>query len=669
MTRASGRATAVGLSLLVGAGLLSGCTSAPHRTTVVQREPFPVSDFRLLAFDSCDTALTTLREAGKASVGPYGLPGQYYGPIFAAREGDMMRSDMAMADAGKAVPAPQAGAADAPAYSGTNNHEAGVDEPDMVKTDGRRVITISGGVLRVIDVASRRLVGKLALTGIDDDYMRYGWAPTNMLFAGDRVLLLFQDPYWAMPKIIDGEPQKVAAFGPTTRVVLVDIAGPPRVVNSYRMDGSMLDAREVGGTARVVVRSSPRLVFPPWREDSTDAKRTTANRRVIDKSTLDDWLPRFEVSTNGHWTEGRVPCDAVARPETFTGANMLSVLTFDLRADALGDGDPLTLVADGDTIYGTGTSLYVASDQSWRMMVPLMVRPDGTTTQTTPPEPTTEIYRFDTSGPGRPLFAAAGSVPGYLINQYAMSEWDGRLRVATTTGGPWRGMTDNKTQSGVYVLEPVGRDLTTVGHVGGLGKGERIYAVRFVGTVGYVVTFRQTDPLYTLDLSEPARPTVRGALKINGYSAYLHPANEGRVIGVGRDANDQGRVGGVQVSLFNVSNLDDPTRVARYTVDNGYSEAEFDPHAFLYWPSDGLLVVPLQTYADNGGNWQAGALVLRVAGDGLDKVGILHQPRGNNGSVISRSLVIDQTLWTISDDGVMVSDSRTLAQIAYLKNR
>src|ERR1041384_5321113 len=100
MTGASRRAASVGLSLIVGAGLLSGCTSAPQRTTVVQREVFPVADFRLLAFDSCDTALTTLKQAGKASVGPYGLPGLYYGPVFAAREGDM-----AMADGkGMAVP-------------------------------------------------------------------------------------------------------------------------------------------------------------------------------------------------------------------------------------------------------------------------------------------------------------------------------------------------------------------------------------------------------------------------------------------------------------------------------------------------------------------------------------------------------------------------------------
>jgi uncharacterized secreted protein with C-terminal beta-propeller domain len=224
----------------------------------------------------------------------------------------------------------------------------------------------------------------------------------------------------------------------------------------------------------------------------------------------------------------------------------------------------------------------------------------------------------------------------------------------------------------VYVLAPVDRDLREVGHVGGLGKGEQIYAVRFVGPVGYVVTFRQTDPLYTLDLSSPAKPTVRGALKINGYSSYLHPASGSRVIGVGRDADNQGRTTGLQISLFDVGDLDDPSRVAAYTLDNGYSEAEYDPHAFLYWPTDETLVVPLQTYGTDG-VFATGVLVLRLVGNHLDEVGQLKHPdQGpdySGRSAIRRSLVIDQTLWTVSDGGVMVNDLRTLHRVAWIENR
>src|SRR5262249_61306145 len=124
-----------------------------------------------------------------------------------------------------------------------------------------------------------------------------------------------------------------------------------------------------------------------------------------------------------------------------------------------------------------------------------------------------------------------------MINQYSMSEWEGKLRVATRLGQAWNQTA--KAESTVYVLDG---SLREVGHVGGMGKGERIYGVRFVGPTGYVVTFRQTDPLYVVDLRDPATPRVTGELKINGYSAYLHPAGNGRLIGVGRSADDKGGV-------------------------------------------------------------------------------------------------------------------------------
>src|SRR5262249_36601897 len=151
---------------------------------------------------------------------------------------------------------------------------------------------------------------------------------------------------------------------------------------------------------------------------------------------------------------------------------------------------------------------------------------------------------------------------------------------------PWGGT--GTAQSSVYVLHQQGGTLGQMGHVDGLGTGERIYAVRFVGPVGYVVTFRQTDPLYTVDLRDPAHPKVIGELKINGYSAYLHPVGDNRLIGIGQEADANGRVQGTQLSLFDVSDPAQPKRLAQYHVQFGHSEAEFDPHAFLYWPADKL---------------------------------------------------------------------------------
>src|SRR5690606_29531157 len=133
-----------------------------------------------------------------------------------------------------------------------------------------------------------------------------------------------------------------------------------------------------------------------------------------------------------------------------------------------------------------------------------------------------------------PRYVAAGTVPGWLLNQYALSEYDGHLRVATTVATDPSNPTG--TESGVYVLRQSGDDLVTVGSVGGLRRTEQIYAVRFLGPTGYVVTFRQTDPLYTIDLRDPTAPQLVGELRITGYSSYLHPVADDRLLGVGQEA-------------------------------------------------------------------------------------------------------------------------------------
>jgi uncharacterized secreted protein with C-terminal beta-propeller domain len=218
----------------------------------------------------------------------------------------------------------------------------------------------------------------------------------------------------------------------------------------------------------------------------------------------------------------------------------------------------------------------------------------------------------------------------------------------------------------VHVLAQRGDRLVTVSALNGLGTGERIFAVRFIGPTGYVVTFRRTDPLYVLDLRDPAHPRATGQLKINGYSAYLHPAGNGQLIGVGQDATSAGQTTGTQVSLFDVRDPANPRRLSAYKVDSGTSEVEFDPHAFLYWPNSGLTVLPVSRagnvvqQAPPGG----GALVLSVRADEVRRMGMVTQPVTTSRLVpqatIRRALVIGGTLWTMSDAGLQASDAATL---------
>jgi hypothetical protein len=583
----------------------------------------------------------------------------------------------------------------APAYSGTNDYTAGVDEPDLVKTDGRRIVTISGSTLEVIDAASRQVTGTLNLSSSG---LQYGGL--NLLLSGDHALVISTSASAGGP-----ETPTVPQYGP--KFVLVDLAGQPRVLASYTISGNLVDARLTGSIVRVVTDSAPTIVFPNVPSSTSDAERVATYRVTTGQAGLDAWLPRYQSTGGGSTISGSVPCTAVSRPAKFSGANLLTVLTFDMSADSFGTGDPVSIAADGDTVYGTTSSLYVASSA--------MVTPwgaGGTFVRGTGAIQVTQIYRFDVSQPGPPRYVASGSVPGYLLNQYAMSEWNGYLRVATTTGTSWAiadgaptvpsgapaapgtsggsagsggsGTSGTSGTSGVQPSSSSVYELTTaapvmriVGTVAGLGSMERIYAVRFMGPVGYVVTFRQTDPLYTLDLSNPAHPRVVGALALTGYSAYLHPVSTTRLIGVGQNADSVGHVLGAQVSLFDVSDLAKPSRLSTYALASSVSAAGMDPHAFLYWPADQLVVVPIQQFggfvtpagaAQSMPMPQSGALVLRISGTSLARAGFISTPRsgGYYGQSIERSLVIGQTLWTISSGGVLASDLTTLRQQAWL---
>lgn len=226
----------------------------------------------------------------------------------------------------------------------------------------------------------------------------------------------------------------------------------------------------------------------------------------------------------------------------------------------------------------------------------------------------------------------------------------------------------------MYVLRADGKTLTETGRVTGLGKGERIYAVRFVAGTGYVVTFRQTDPLYTVDLSRPAAPRVVGELKISGYSAYLHPVDGNRLLGIGQEASEQGRVQGTQVSLFDVSDPARPNRLAQHHVRQGQSEAEYDPHAFLYWPADRLVVVPLTAYDDTatptGKMPTQGALALRVTERGFTQLGVVEHTREagpEQTGMIRRSLVVNGVLWTVSDTGLKASQLSTMETTGWVE--
>jgi uncharacterized secreted protein with C-terminal beta-propeller domain len=619
-------------------------TTGPTTTGVVD-----VSGTQLTAglvpFTACDQLLTHLRAEAVERVGPYGLGGGWFGgPVM------LEMADMGVATTDSAMNAPAAGMARSMEqgvdFSGTNVQELGIDEPDILKTDGRRILVIEDDRLHLVDVTGPTavLTGSLRLEG--------HWS-RDLLLAGDRAFLI-ADTYLDEGRSIepygddggepagDGPSPALARLSPPgtwsslTSVIEVDLSDPTnlRVANVLTVQGRHVSSRVVGGSARIVVVTAPSelpFVYPVSPTGEERAERF--NREVVAETVLSDWMPDFVLESDGETlAEGPLnACTDVSRPAEFAGFAALTVLTVPLNRP-LSAPATTAVLAEGSTVYAGHENLYVTTN-AW--IDPEEMADESRVTWWNE-RWDTAVHQFDVTDPAATTYLASGVVPGHLLNQFSLSEHEGHLRVATTTGGPWR--FDEDAQSMVTVLARNEATLDVVGQVGDMGRGERIFAVRYVGDVAYVVTFRQTDPFYTVDLSDPTDPRVRGELKITGYSGYLHPVGDGLVLGIGQDATDTGRTTGAKATLFDVSDLDAPTALGTWSAGGGSTSVEWDHRAFLWWAPEQLAVLPFTDWRSDTN----AAVVLRIADGTIIEVGrIDHTPDDTGGPVVFPCPLID----------------------------
>ncbi len=756
------------------------------------------------SFDSCDALLRYFHEQAGRRVGPYGLVGAIGGtPIRAFDE---------VTAGGAAASSPVPGAAKAEnstssdvggstSDTGTTVQVAGVDEADLVKITGDRVVLVVNGALRVARLVHGRaqVTGSLTLTG---------WNPDQLLVHGDHALVLGTlNTYGyaiaedmssgsaasgsagsadgasdgAVPGVASpGDPGVVPGTtsaqpdpdwsGPITRIAEVDLTDVtrPRIVRTLDLDGDLVGARLTGDRATLALNSSSGRL--PWVNPSSPSTRaiqqaTRTNRAVVAASTLDDWLPHYRLTSYDR--SGRVTatsptrelldCSSVSAPRTFSGLDSVSLVRFDLTGDGIAHWTGAGVVASGATLYQTATHAYLAT-VPWTATdapVPAPAALDDATVSGTPSaSPTTpsaadqertQIHLFDLTG-ARPEYLASGSVSGSLLGQYAMDEYDGVLRVASTTDrsliepmaveapdakaasaapaeaaapsatpgstSVTQGLVPSSqkplpaTQNQITVLKPDGDRLAEVGSVGGLGAGETLRAVRFLGPVGYLVTFRQTDPLFTVDLADPRHPRVAGTLELRGYSAFLQPAGSGLLLGIGQDATATGVTQALQLSLFDVSDPAAPRRLDRVRLTGAWSQAESDPHAFTF--VNGLvltpftrtcLITPLVRDPDLGTGpgslrrlkeqcrygQESGVLAVRLTGRSLGNPTVLHPlaagamgaSTGGKGvasepdliadAVPLRALVADSLVVTITSAGIATHHADTLARIDFTR--
>lgn len=608
--------------------------SLPHRSLLLFLSLLTLSSGQnLQPFTNCQSLTAYYKNAALSRVGPYGLqgsPGRF----------PKRRGPVPPAAPEKSPQDPRPGTD----FSETNVQVDGVDEPDIIKTDGSRVFVVNGNTFHVVTVKKNGKNGKQ--TGV----LQLPTFAREMLIQGDDILIIA-----TQYGFLDGSnpSSKRSKFGnyflylpfgqPLTIIYHVSVAKrKPRLMATLRMEGSYLNAREVDGVARIITTSTPsRQIKFEFPNGGSDERATRRNKDIIRETNTGAWLSRFLLKDKSGVTRGFLtPCSSVFRPtRKFAGFAQLTVTTLPLSGP-LKPRNSVSIASDGDEVYSTVKSLYVTTTD---------YRYDFSSTSSREAGPLfqTSLHKFALTKTSQ-TYVGSGRVSGSLLNQFSMHEYMGRFYVATTEGARWWAQRDTSVSKvTAFSTNERKRKLVEIGKVGNLGVGERIFAVRYIQDTAYVVTFRQVDPLYIISLKQLR---VLGELKIPGFSSYLHLIAPGRILGVGREATPEGRVTGAKVSLFDVSDVTKPAELSAWTLKGGFSSVEWDHRAFLYWEPEKVAVLPLSVF-DNG-DFFAGSVVLEISSTEITERGRVTHPAccGSTRSPrIIRNLILGRTnLWSLS---------------------
>ena len=513
------------------------------------------------------------------------------------------------------------------AYSGTNVQVQGVDEADIVKTDGTYVYASTFGpagaavsIVRAVPPDSATVVARIPAQG---------WEP-NLFLDGDRLVVI--EAAGAMFLRYDGP---FPYWAPQTAVRVYDVSDPanPRLVRNVTVDGWYAGSRMIGDVVYLVANAwiylgeNDTLVLPTITSDGTPRTLTYGDIgyfRDSDGTHVDTIILALNVRTSD--------------PPAFESF----------------------LTNGASQLYASPENLYLASAE-WVYRGPAVVVEQST------------IHKVALGGTVQ--YVCSAVVPGTILNQFSMDEKDGDLRVATTFGS-WT-PEGGQTSAGVYVLDDV---LHPLGQVTGLAPGERVYSARFLGDRGYLVTYRRVDPLFVIGLADPANPQVLGFLKVTGVSDYLHPYGGHYLIGLGsNDPDGTGRLRGIKLSLFDVGDVANPTEVASLAIGDGdnewaSSEAQYDHHAFLFIPGlipgrdDVVFPVTTMKWAANYSQYEAwtGAYAVAVTPQGFTLRGTVTHGETQDywTNAVRRSLYIGDTLYTVSSGFLVASRLDTLTEVA-----
>ncbi|MBI2378572.1 MAG: beta-propeller domain-containing protein [Deltaproteobacteria bacterium] len=629
--------------------------------------PGITSRLALTAFDSCDSLETYVQDQAVRQMRAQLEPRTHEGGLVRVFEGN----DTSIA--------PRASGPDS--FTRTNTQERGVDEPDFVKTDGAHIYVISGPNLHIVRSWPADALAKLAQIQIEG-------VPRELFLEedADRVTVLSgvpagltggprNGPYngyadMAAPRCVDFGCGDTGA----TKVTVIDVSNPavPSITGEVYLPGIYRSARRVGSAMRLVLGDD--VVWPNgvkwWLEGSSSGflgdlfgnddeyeDLMDDNEDVIRSTPLASWLPQASRRLpDGSVEKLEYECSNFASTNAPVYLGLTNVVSIDLsNPNGL---TATTIVTQPGEIYATESNLYVSTPHFWW-------------TEAAGQQGYTYVFKVQGSG-GALELRAAGGVEGVLLDQFSMSEHEGNLRVATTIDRLVESgdFLSNETTNRVTVLGP---DLTLLGRTEEIAKGERIYSARFVGARGFVVTFRQIDPLFTIDLSTPTDPRVIGELKVPGFSTYLHPLGDDHLLAIGVHVPEGGFERTVKLTLFDVSSFANPVEAFTTIVgtNSGTSEALDDHRAFTWFAEKGLLAIP---YSDWSGSPQGFSSEVRVYGvdvaDGFSFKGALSMNDVYAGVELwqswyapyaRRSILADDFVYAISDVAIRSASLSSLS--------
>ncbi len=557
-------------------------------------------------------------------------------------------------------------------HSETNQQVSGVDEGDIVKTDGEVLYVLHGTTLQILDAwpaADTAITAEVTIEG----------SPLEMFVHGGKALIYSSvaDPE---QNTDESEYTYCDAFGcyreyyyyggAFTKLTMVDVASStPAVTGESYVEGGYVSARLHETLSRGVVQGgfkAPTLYYPdiettdPWGEPYSDAvieqqldswvSRMTS---AIQATELEDWLPRQYQRSSGILKKVEPACGDFYTPAPgAVSYGITSIVAADLAAETPTFSSTVVL-GEASTVYANAESLILAQPQySWSV-------DEGDTEKTA-----IHLFAID---PSRTEYVASGYAPGTIVDQFSLDEVDGVVRATTTQ---WDNSAGQQT-SRVVTLQGSGEELVVLDQTEALAPGESVMSTRFLGDRAYVVTYLQRDPLFVVDLTDPADLRVLGQLKVDGYSDYIHPLEDGHLLTIGRNTDpDNGMDLGLMLQIFDVTDPTDPTQKYEFTyTTNGWSEANANHKAFTFDADRGLLAFPYVDYnawptasslevfkvSAKSGFEQLGSIGHGELLDGLCEASAQNQYYSCVYSPeVRRGVFIDDYVYSISYGGVMV---------------